>query len=107
MLTARGADIEGIAARFGWTPLHYAAFNGQTAVVEGLIAKGAHIGARDRFGRTALDLATRYGAAKHCAYGPYSRGAEGAAVRLNNGGAAPSSLKMGLVGICSAALRDK
>jgi ankyrin repeat protein len=45
-----------------WTPLHAAAFNGHEAVVRLLVKKGADIAAKDKYGRTALHLATGYGA---------------------------------------------
>lgn len=43
------------------TPLHWASKNGHLDVCETLIQAGASVTACDQFGRTALDLAQRYG----------------------------------------------
>ena len=43
------------------TALHWAAKNGHTQAVECLLEGGADAAAHDSFGRTALDLAQRYG----------------------------------------------
>ena len=43
------------------TPLHWASKNGHPDVCEALIGAGADVNARDQFGRTAIDLAQRYG----------------------------------------------
>jgi|SRR5882672_2454429 len=56
---AQGAVISGGARRlapgdFGWTELMDAAVNGDLAKVQGLLAKGADVDARDNSGRTAL-----------------------------------------------------
>ena len=45
----------------GMTPLHWASKNGHVAVCEALLEAGASAAACDKFGRTALDLAQRYG----------------------------------------------
>ena len=60
-LIERGAQIN----RDGWTPLHYAASNGQeesTAVVSLLLDRGAAVDARAPNGNTPLMMAARYGA---------------------------------------------
>ncbi|XP_069701688.1 golgin subfamily A member 6-like protein 22 isoform X1 [Periplaneta americana] len=44
-----------------WTALHYAACRGRAPVVQLLLQHGAERGARDKEGRTALDLASLYG----------------------------------------------
>ena len=41
----------------GKTPLHHAASDGHAEMVELLLERGAHINARDNYGRTALDYA--------------------------------------------------
>jgi hypothetical protein len=57
LLHQRGASIEGP----GWTPLHYAAFNGQTAVVKYLLDQRADIDAKAPNGATPLMFAARGG----------------------------------------------
>jgi ankyrin repeat protein len=42
----------------GWTPLLCACINGHAPVVKSLIAAGANIRAKDRAGRTAMDVAS-------------------------------------------------
>ena len=39
----------------GWTPLHKAAYEGYREIVELLIAKGADVNAKNRYGTTPLD----------------------------------------------------
>lgn len=57
LLHARGAPLDGP----GWTPLHYAAFNGNTAVAKYLLDNKANIDAKAPNGATALMLAARGG----------------------------------------------
>ena len=54
--TKRGTLDE---AEEGRTPLHFAALQGHAEIVEMLVGRGAEVGARDRWGSTALDLAKR------------------------------------------------
>ena len=72
---ARNGDLAGVQAELdkgvdvdesddswpGMTPLHYAADEGHTEVVELLIANGADVNAKDENGRTPLHLATYWG----------------------------------------------
>lgn len=57
LLHGRGAPLDGN----GWTPLHYAAFNGHTEVAKFLLDNRANIDARAPNGATALMLAARGG----------------------------------------------
>jgi len=57
LLVERGADVN--ASNHGWTPLHEAASRGHLNVVKFLVERGADVNARDREGRTPLDLARR------------------------------------------------
>ena len=41
----------------GWTPLHKAAYEGYREIVELLIAKGANVNAKNKYGTTPLDMA--------------------------------------------------
>jgi ankyrin repeat protein len=59
-LLARGADVDRRAAG-GFTPLHLAAFRGDTGMLEALLARGADAGARTDDGRTALGIAEAQG----------------------------------------------
>jgi ankyrin repeat protein len=52
-----GADLRGK----GWGPLHYAAFAGQTEILQFLVGKGAALDARAPNGQTALMLAAKNG----------------------------------------------
>lgn len=54
LLIERGADIEAVDDRYGFTPLISAALSGRLEIVRLLIKAGANIEARDRSGRTAL-----------------------------------------------------
>ncbi|MCJ7526241.1 MAG: ankyrin repeat domain-containing protein, partial [Candidatus Aminicenantes bacterium] len=56
LLIAKGADIN--ARDLGrYTPLHYAARNGNSELVKLLIAKGAYVNARNGLGQTPLRCA--------------------------------------------------
>lgn len=56
-LIQRGGDIN----KTGWTPLHYAATNGHTAIVRQLLENFAYIDAESPNGSTPLMMAARYG----------------------------------------------
>jgi RNA polymerase sigma factor (sigma-70 family) len=57
-LLAKGADAKAVNARNGQTALHVAARHvDEPALVELLLSKGVDAGAKDRFGKTALDYA--------------------------------------------------
>jgi ankyrin repeat protein len=56
-LIKRGADVN----KTGWTPLHYAASKGQTAVIRLLLDNSAYIDAESPNGTTPLMMAAMYG----------------------------------------------
>ena len=57
-----GPDID-IMDGFGWTPLHWAAASTRisTQVIKALLSKGCNTDLKDKDGRTALDLAEKFG----------------------------------------------
>ena len=57
LLIERQADIN----HPGWTPLHYAATNGNTKIVQMLLDESAYIDAESPNGTTPLMMAARYG----------------------------------------------
>jgi ankyrin repeat protein len=57
LLIERQADIN----HPGWTPLHYAATNGNTKIVKMLLDESAYIDAESPNGTTPLMMAARYG----------------------------------------------
>lgn len=57
LLISRDADIN----HPGWTPLHYAATGGHTAIVQILLDESAYIDAESPNGTTPLMMAARYG----------------------------------------------
>ena len=57
MLIKRDADIN----HPGWTPLHYAATGGHTAIIQLLLEESAYIDAESPNGTTPLMMASRYG----------------------------------------------
>jgi ankyrin repeat protein len=59
-LIARDADVN----KPGWTPLHYAASAGKTAVLQLLLAHHAYIDAESPNGSTPLMMAAMYGSAE-------------------------------------------
>jgi len=56
-LIKKGADVN----KTGWTPLHYAASGGQTALISLLLEKSAYIDAESPNGSTPLMMAAMYG----------------------------------------------
>ena len=60
MLLQHGADVHA-QDKEKWTPLHIAAGNGHTEVVELLLEKGADINAKDEYGGTPLHYAALKG----------------------------------------------
>lgn len=56
-LVARGADVN----KTGWTPLHYAATQGQLAIMDLLLENHAYIDAESPNGTTPLMMAAHYG----------------------------------------------
>jgi ankyrin repeat protein len=60
LLLARGLD-EGHRENAGWTPLHYAAFEGHQEVREVLVEAGAKINEVDNDGKHSLCLASQEG----------------------------------------------
>lgn len=57
LLIARGADVN----KTGWTPLHYAASGGHTAMIRLLLEHHAYIDAASPNGTTPLMMAAMYG----------------------------------------------
>jgi ankyrin repeat protein len=57
LLVKHGAQVR----QSGWTPLHYAAFEGRAEMIKFLLAKGAEVDARAPNAYTALMLAARGG----------------------------------------------
>ncbi len=56
LLLASGADVNG-ASKIGMTPLMAAASGGRVSIIEQLLQQGADPLAKDRKGKTALDIA--------------------------------------------------
>ena len=54
-LLDRGADVNAVG-EFGWTPLHNAAYQGLTDVIELLIDRGAKTETKDKLGQTPLSI---------------------------------------------------
>jgi hypothetical protein len=63
LLLEHGADINA-QNHSGWTPLHWASFNGVLEVVRLLLKHGAEVGAKDNDGKTALQFAAEEGREK-------------------------------------------
>ncbi len=60
MLLAKDANPNTADKSSGFTPLHEAAKTGNIEIIKLLIAKGAKIDASDLFGRTPMDVATKF-----------------------------------------------
>lgn len=58
MLIDAGAPVDAVT-KAGWTPLHFAAYNGQAAAIRLLASRGASMDAADGRSDTALHLAIR------------------------------------------------
>jgi ankyrin repeat protein len=56
-LLSKNSDVNAVDTDKSWTALHYAASNGNVAMVKLLLANKANINAKDRFGYTALHIA--------------------------------------------------
>jgi ankyrin repeat protein len=54
-LVEHGADVNAVG-EFGWTPLHAAAYQGLTDVIELLVSKGAKLDTKDKLGQTPLSI---------------------------------------------------
>jgi ankyrin repeat protein len=54
-LLEHGADVNAVG-EFGWTPLHAAAYQGLTDVIELLVSKGAKTETKDKLGQTPLSI---------------------------------------------------
>jgi uncharacterized protein len=54
-LLEHGADVNAVG-EFGWTPLHAAAYQGLTDVIELFVSKGAKLEAKDKLGQTPLSI---------------------------------------------------
>jgi ankyrin repeat protein len=54
-LLDHGADVNAVG-EFGWTPLHAAAYQGLTDVIELLVSKGAKTETKDKLGQTPLSI---------------------------------------------------
>jgi ankyrin repeat protein len=54
-LWEHGADVNAVG-EFGWTPLHAAAYQGLTDVIELLVSKGAKTETKDKLGQTPLSI---------------------------------------------------
>jgi len=63
-LIARGADVN----KTGWTPLHYAATQGDVAVIQLLLDESAYIDAESPNGSTPLMMAAMYGTPESAKY---------------------------------------
>ena len=53
-------DIINMADKHGWTPLHYAAYNGRTKSLQFLIENKADLGLKNKAGQSGLNFAVKY-----------------------------------------------
>jgi hypothetical protein len=60
-LLDKGVDVNEKDKEFGWTALMAGALSGRTGIIRILLAKGAHVDAKDNFGWTPLMIASRSG----------------------------------------------
>ena len=56
----RKTDIINLADKQGWTPLHYAAYNGRTKSLQFLIENKADLGLKNKSGQSGLQFAVKY-----------------------------------------------
>jgi hypothetical protein len=59
-LKIAGADVSA-QIKDGWTPMHYAALNGQVYAIEALKKAGANVSAQNNAGQTAMYYAVQKG----------------------------------------------
>ena len=65
----RGLNVAFHKYKYGWTTLHHAAANGRVRTVQHLVEKyNVDIHARNRDGKTALDVAEEYGRTECASY---------------------------------------
>ena len=60
VLYKRKTDIINLADKQGWTPLHYAAYNGRAKSLQFLIENKADLGLKNKSGQSGLQFAVKY-----------------------------------------------